>query len=266
MPNPMRPALRRRTSSVALLMEAALAGLLCSALAFADLPPFEWKVTRTVGAPEAHQAAAAEGNFVYAITNTQVAKYDRQSGMRVALSTGPARHLNSGFFWEGKLYCAHSNYPQTPEQSEIMVLDPETMRLSTFKDFGNPGGSLTWAVREKDSWWCNFARYGEGNAQTFLVEFDAVWREKRRYTYPADVIGKLGRYSLSGGIWREGKLLVTGHDDPVLFRLRLPQAGSVLEFVDTQTIPFTGQGFAHDPVDGGLVGIHRKNRQVLFAK
>jgi hypothetical protein len=29
--------------------------------------------------------------------------------------------------------------------------------------------------------------------------------------------------------------------------------------------PFTGQGIAPDPVSGGLVGIDRKNRQILLA-
>ena len=39
-----------------------------------------------------------------------------------------AKHLNSGFFHDGKLYCAHSNYPKLPESSQLMVLDPDTMK------------------------------------------------------------------------------------------------------------------------------------------
>jgi len=106
-----------------------------------------------------------------------VAKYDRRSGKRLAVSTGEAKHLNSGFLNKGKLYCAHSNYPQTPELSEIKVLNVESMQLSTFKGFGNFGGSLTWAVLQDDHWWCNFARYGAGNTGTLLVKFDAEWED-----------------------------------------------------------------------------------------
>lgn len=224
-----------------------------------------WVTTGKLAAPEAHQAAAADEQHVYAITNAQVAKYDRVSGERIAVSKGKAKHLNSGFWWHGKLYCAHSNYPAKPEQSEIMVLDPESMELSAYKDFGNFGGSLTWAVHNGDHWWCNFARYGNANAETFLVKFDTDWQEQARWTYPASVIGKLGRNSLSGGVWREAELLTTGHDDPVLFRLQLPKEGSVLKFIGQQSIPFSGQGIAHDPVTGGLVGINRDKRQVVFA-
>jgi hypothetical protein len=226
----------------------------------------DWTLTESLAAPEANQAAAADEQWVYAIANAQVAKYDRATGKRVAVSTGEAKHLNSGFIWQGRLYCAHSNYPQLPEQSEIKVLDPQSMRLSTFKDFGNFGGSLTWVIRHEDHWWCNFARYGSENGQTFLVKFDAGWNETGRWTYPSNVIGELGRYSLSGGIWKDGHWLVTGHDDPVLFRLRVPDQGSVLEVVDRQRVPFTGQGIANDPKTGGLVGIHRAKRQVVFAR
>jgi len=147
-----------------------------------------------------------------------------------------------------------------------MVLDPATMRLSTFKDFGNFDGSLTWAVRKDEHWWCNFARYGSHNAQTFLVKFDDDWREAARWIYPPELIRQLGKNSLSGGLWREGSLLVTGHDDPLIFRLELPEEGNVLRLVEKQSVPFTGQGFAADPATGGLVGINRAKRQVVFAE
>jgi len=227
--------------------------------------PVEWKLSRTLPASEAKQAAAADERFVYAIDNKVVARYDRDSGERLAISTGDALHLNSGFLHDGRLYCAHSNYPRTPEQSEIKVLDLATMKLSTFKDFGSYGGSLTWCIRRDGHWWCNFARYGDSNSETFLVEFDNHWRELRRFKYPTAVIEKLGTYSLSGGVWRDDVLLVTGHDDPILFRLRLPKEGDTLDYIDVQRIPFTGQGIAADPVTGGLIGIHRKNKLLVFA-
>jgi len=239
-----------------------LAGLLASAAE----PSVRWKQTATLAAPEAFQAAAADDKHVYAITNDRIARYDRATGRRLAVSTGEAKHLNSGFLWEGKLYCAHSNYPLQPEQSEIKVLALDSLVLTTHKDFGNFGGSLTWAVRHDGHWWCNFARYRAENGQTFLVKLTDDWREVGRWTYPPKLIRELGRNSLSGGLWDGDTLLVTGHDDPVLFRLNLPQEGSILTLAGKEAVPFTGQGFAVDPKSGGLVGINRAKRQVVFAR
>ncbi len=226
-----------------------------------------WEQTTVLAAPEAHQAAVADDRFVYAINNTTVARYDRETGQRLAVSHGPAKHLNSGFFHEGKIYCAHSNYPQQPEQSDIRGLDLETMELTLFKDFGaSPHGSLTWAIYEDDHWWCNFAHYGEENRRTVLVRFDRQWRERGSWTYPPEVLSELGRYSISGGIWRDGLLLTTGHDKQELYRLRLPENERVLEYVDTVPAPFTGQGIAVDLQTNGILGIDRAKRQIVFAE
>jgi hypothetical protein len=226
-----------------------------------------WKQTREISAPEATQAAAADRDFVYAISSTEVAKYDRGTGKRESVSTGKAEHLNSGFFKDGKLYCAHSNYPKMPEKSEIMVLDPVAMKLTTFKDFGNfDGGSLTWAIHDGNNWWCNFAKYGKENHKTVLVKFDKNWREQARYTYPQVVIRDLGEFSLSGGIWHDGSLIVSDHDHRVVYKLRLPQEGTVLEFIEKSFAPFTGQGIAADPKTGGMVGIDRAKRSIVFAE
>ncbi len=239
----------------------------CFAIAQGDncLDDFVWRLDRVIAAPEAHQAAAADDKFVYAITNRLVAKYDRNSGKRIAVSTGAAKHLNSGFFHKRRLLCAHSNYPQTPERSEVKVLDPQTMKLTTFRDFGDYGGSLTWVLRHDRHWWCNFANYGEKNADTFLARFDDEWQETARWKYPREVIRQIGSYSLSGGLWREDALLVTDHDHGTLYQLRVPRKGDVLEFVGQQQAPFTGQGIAVDPVTGGLIGINRAKKQIVFA-
>jgi hypothetical protein len=228
-------------------------------------PTLRWVQTTTIAAPEANQAAAADEKFVYAIGSETIVRYDRATGQSVAASTGSAHHLNSGFFHEGRMYCAHSNFPKKPESSQVFVLDPETMRLSVLKDFGNYGGSLTWVVFQDGHWWCNFALYEKENGRTFLVKFDKDWNEVARWTYPPELIARLGKWSFSGGIWREGLLVLTGHDGPELFRLRPPKEGRVMEWVDEQRVPFTGQGFAHDPVTGGLVGIKRGKGLVVFA-
>ncbi len=239
--------------------------LLANALLAAE-PPVGWLETRRIAAPEAHQAAAADREFFYAVTNDKVVQYNRADGKRVATSTGPAKHLNSAFLFEGHLLCAHSNYPAVPEQSEIKLLDTKTMQLTTFHDFGNFGGSLTWCVLRENHWWCNFAKYGDKNAETFLVKFDRAWKEVGRWTYPESVIKELGRNSISGGIWYQHQLLVTGHDDGVFFVLDLPEKGTVLEHVRTVQMPFTGQGFAYDSTTHGLIGIDRKKRELVMAR
>jgi len=251
--------------SLLALMLAGVSGDCRWAAAAGDAAPVIWDQTAVLPAAEAHQAAAADARVVYAISSRVVAKYDRGSGKKLAVSQGPAQHLNSGFLWKSRLYCAHSNYPQVPEQSQVKILDPDSMRLTTLHDFGDFGGSLTWIVRHQDHWWGNFARYGEHNGQTFLVRFDDQWKELGRWTYPPKVIGQLGRYSLSGGLWLGRTLLVTDHDHPCVYRLRLPEQGRVLELIDQQVVPFTGQGIALDPLTGGLVGIHRAQKQVRFA-
>jgi hypothetical protein len=221
--------------------------------------------TSSLAAPEAIQAAAADEIHVYAIDNRRIAKYDRATGKRLAESTGQVLHLNSGFLWEGKLYCAHSNYPRTPAQSEIMVLDTASMELTTLKQFGAYRGSLTWVVRRDEHWWCNFAYYGAENHKTVLVKLDDQWRELGAWTYPPEVLADLGRNSISGGVWLGVDLLVTGHDKRAIYRLRLPEAGEVLRWEETIQSPFPGQGLAIDPA-GGLVGIDRARRRVVFAQ
>lgn len=227
-----------------------------------------WVQTGTLAAEEAHQAVAADERYVYAINNRVVAKYDRATGERLTKSTGDAHHLNSGFLHEGKLYCAHSNFPRKPEASIIKVLDLATMELADFHDFGHlPHGSLTVAVYNDSAWWCVFAVYGKGdNARTVLVKFDEAWNELATWRFPGSVVSDLGTASISGGIWQDGDFLATGHDKKVIYRLQLPESGSELTHVATHPSPLPGQGIAADPKTGGLVGIDRKRREVVFAE
>lgn len=256
----------RRCLAMTARFPFVLVASISAATVFAAEPVQDWRLAGTMPAPEAHQAAAVDGEFVYAITSRAVAKYVRKSGKRIAVSTGEARHLNSGFVHEGRLLCAHSNYPLLPERSEIKSLDPKTMKLTTFHDFKDYGGSLTWVIRRDGQWWCNFAKYGEENAETFLARFDDEWIETGRWTYPSDVIRQLGQYSLSGGLWRGDTLLTTDHDNGRLYRLRLPESGNVLESFGTHTVPFTGQGFAIDSDTKGLVGINRAKKLIVFVE
>jgi uncharacterized membrane protein YfcA len=223
----------------------------------------------TIVSPHATQAAAADGEHLYAISNTTVARYDRGTGRLVATATAPGtEHLNSGFFHDGRMYCAHSNYPHTPHESDIRVYDPATDRLEVFHRFPGPPGSLVWCVVRDGRWWCCFAHYGADNAETVLIEYapGGFEHELRRFVFPPEVIASWDGMSGSGGIWENGTLLVSHHHDRVLYRLRLPREGGQLELVEFLESPFPGQGFAPDPVTGGLVGIDRDRRLIVRAE
>ncbi|MBX3413551.1 MAG: hypothetical protein KF708_12745 [Pirellulales bacterium] len=246
----------------------AILALSNSAFAADNVATHDWHETHSFAAPEARQAAAADERYVYAISSTTVAQHDRETGKLIARSHPPAKHLNSGFFHEGQLYLAHSNYPAKPEQSEIKRLDLATLKLTTWHDFGASDGSLTWCVRDvAGAWWCNFAYYGEDNTKTYVARL-VDGQEKGRWTYPARVVQAFGQKSSSGGVWYHGKLLVTGHDERELHILELPAdvATGELRHVATVKAPFTGQGIAIDPVTDGLLGIDRGKRRVIFAE
>lgn len=228
-----------------------------------------WTTSRLLASPHATQAAAADGPSVYAISSTTVARHDRATGRLMATATTPTtRHLNSGFVHEGKLWCAHSNYPATPAESDIRVYDPLANTLAVHHVFREPPGSLVWCVVKDGRWWCCFAWYGADNPRTVLVEYEAGGfdRERRRFTFPAAVVADWDGMSASGGIWDGDALLTSHHHFRVLYRLRLPETGSELELVEALHCPFPGQGIAADPLTGGLVGIDRDRRAVVYAE
>ena len=213
--------------------------------------------------PYATQAVTADGKFFYAVSNRKIAKCDRAGGAELAVSEGPALHLNSAVISGGKIFCAHSNYPLKPEKGDLRVLDPETMKLTVFHEFADPPGSLTWALQKDGSWWCHFAHYGKENAKSVLVRYDGGWKETGRWLYPEAFVKEWGSTSLSGAVWLGDVLLVTGHDKKSVYRL---QVGEKIEWIGTVPSPFPGQGIAIDPETGGLVGIDRKRKTVIFAE
>jgi hypothetical protein len=230
-----------------------------------DLNP-GWASRHELKSEYATQAAAADDKFVYAVSSVAVAKYDRASGKLLGVSNGKAKHLNSAFPWKGKVYCAHSNYPAKPEESDIKVFDPNTLKLTTFHTFEKPAGSLTWCVHDGKHWWCCFAHYKEDNARTVLLQMDDGFKELGRWTFPRIVVADWDGMSASGGLWDGDDLLVIGHHFKAIYKLRLPKEATVLRFVQAFDCPFPGQGIAADPKTGGLVGIDRRKRAVLFAE
>ncbi len=228
--------------------------------------------TSRLPSPHATQAAAADEAHLYAISNTTVATYDRQTGELLATASADGtEHLNSGFLHNGKIYAAHSNYPATPHESDIRVFDPATNTLAVHHVFPEPPGSLVWCVRHNDRWWCCFAWYGDDNAQSVLIEYadDTFTSETRRLFFPAEVIADFDGMSASGGVWDGVTTLASHHHYPVLYRLRIPDApeATALELVETLSCPFPGQGIAADPATpGSLVGIDREARSIVVAK
>lgn len=250
-----------------LLMAIGVATLASAVQAQAPAEPQTAYVTlRTIASPSAHQAAAADAEHFYAISSSVVAKISRKTGATIAHSSGAAKHLNSGFLHEGQLYLAHSKFPLLPEQSQVKLLDTESMQLTTLVDLSQHAGSLTWVVRRNGTWWCNFAFYGADNVKTYLLQLDDKWQVIARWNYPKSLVDRLGRYSLSGGLWLDDELLVIGHDDPLVFRLRLPKQGRALKWVGEIAVPFTGQGIAVDSVSGGLIGISRARHEIILAR
>lgn len=227
---------------------------------------YSWKLVDGFWAPEAKQGVAADKDHIFVVTNDRVVKYEYLSRRFLATTKLDAavRHLNSAFVWDGDVYLANSNYPEKPESSQIYRLQVDSMKLEKFHDFGNYGGSLVWCVRDEDHWWCNFAHYGDENRKTFLARFDLSWKEAGRWTYPSEVFSRIGKMSFSGGLWYKGELLASDHDNGRLYRFVVPEQGEELRFLGEVVAPLTGQGFAVNLRTGGLIGIDRARRKVLF--
>ena len=238
------------------------------AVAAGITPRDGYTAVAALSSPHAVQASAADRDTVYAISSTVVARYDRCTARLLDVATGPdTRHLNSGFLHDGRLYLAHSNYPESPPESDIRMIDPATGRLEVFHRFTDPPGSLVWCVKREEAWWCCFAHYGAENHRTMLVQYSEGFdREIRRVRFPAKVVADWDGMSGSGGLWMGDTLLVSHHHHRVLYRLAVPRDGEELELVEALHCPFPGQGIAADPATGGLVGIDRACRRVLFAR
>lgn len=250
--------------------------LLLTATAAAKEPSAE--LLRRIDAPEAVQAVAVDEEAIYAVANSAIGKYDKQTGEKIggwrATDEAPLKHLNSGVVIDGKLYCANSNFPKYPNTSSVEIFDAETLEHVGNHSFGIYEGSLTVVDRHDDAWWCVFAHYSKKvnddprakpHGYTSLVKFDRQWRRLAGWVFPQQVLGRFAPHSCSGGTWGvDGKFYCTGHDRGEIYQLTLPKAGSELRLLKTFELPITGQGIAIDRTQPGIVyGIDRPKRQVL---
>lgn len=241
-------------------------------------PPHAVEVGR-IAAAEANQGVVADQRYLYVIDNRTIGKYDKATGTRLAVwqgaEDGPVQHLNAGVVRDGRLYVAHSNYPGVPMVSSIEVWDTETLRHVDSHSFGIHSGSATWIDHRAGSWWVAFVNYenrggvpGRGVDWSTVERFDTEWRQTGGWIFPAALVARFRPYSNSGGFWGDdGLLYLTGHDAAEIYTLRLPSAGSVLEWTGTIAAPIQGQGIGKDPAARDVVyAIDRRRREVIVVQ
>ena len=217
-----------------------------------------------------------DANFFYAIDNASIGKYDKRSGQRVGGwhdTTGRITHLDSGIVLDDGLYCAHSNYPNTPVVSTIEVFETKDMTHLGSVPLPPGIGSATWVDRTEVDWWVTFANYagkggepGKGPDQTLLVRFDPQWHQRDSWSFPAAVVRRWGEMSSSGGTWIPGKgLYTTGHNARELYVLDLPKSGHELTLKKIVRFESEGQGIAIDRSDGLLYSVQRRSHEVIVS-
>ncbi|WP_417749904.1 hypothetical protein [Rosistilla oblonga] len=220
-------------------------------------------------AAEAHQAVAVDATSYYAISSRAIGRYEKQTNQPIANWTAPAdstiQHLNSGLVYDGRLYCAHSNWPASPLKNTLEIFDAATLKPLESKAFPESEGAINWIDRQHDAWWIVFAFYGEEASRTQLVRYDDNWKPTGHWTFPASVVERFLPNSNSGGSFGpNGNLYVTGHDRGELYVLEVPEADGELIHVNTLAAPIAGQGIAWDRSDvGSLYGIVRRNKEVV---
>lgn len=241
-------------------MIAALLVLAAAPVAAAsDAPsPPPSPVALRLNAAEAHQGAASDGTYLYAIDNDRIGKYRISTGEKVAQWQGERRlypHMNSCTVVGTELVCAASNYPAVPQTSAVEVFDTRTLKHIRSTSLGFGPGSLTVMERHDGKWWAVFANYegkggepGRDYRHTVLVRMDDQFRAEASWAFPEAVLARMAPKSCSGLSWGDdGLIYATGHDRPEVYALRLPEAGSRLELVDTIGLATPGQAIDWDP-------------------
>ena len=237
-------------------------------------------IVRRFPTAEATQAVAVDAGYFYAIGNAAIGKYDKQTGRRAAgwegKPGGPVAHLNSGIVFGTELFCAHSNYPETPMVSSIEVFDTTSMRHLRSIPLPSDFGSATWVERTDGEWWVAFAHYagrggvpGKGPEHTRLVRFDRNWKPASQWSFPPAVVERWDGMSSSGGAWivPGRRLATTGHHARELYVLDIPDSGTELALVRRIEMESEGQGIALDPTDRtSLYSIQRRSREVIVSR
>ena len=218
--------------------------------------------------PEAYQGVGVDDQYFYAIHNRVIARYEKRTGKPAGKwegpKDGPIIHLDSAFVKDGKIYTAHSNYPQWPMTSSLEVWDAGKLTHLSNHSFGINWGSLTWVDFHDGYWWMGFANYdqpyGPGKtpygykAATQMIKFTPDFRFVQAWVLPKVLLDKFELMSNSGGSWGpDGFLYLSGHDPAEIYKVRLPRMGSVLEVVEIIPANIRGQGIAWDRSEPGIL-------------
>ncbi len=166
-------------------------------------------------------------------------------------------------------------HPTVPAVSSIEMWDAGTLRHKGTQSFGIYTGEATWVDFRAGEPYVTFGYYRGRGAEpnrdprwTTLIQFDSRWRRLQGWTYPDELISKLGDYTISGGVFApRDRIFCTGHDNQEIYVLKFPQGGSILTLEDTFAVPNHGQGIALDPSAPGVIySIDRANREVIVAQ
>ncbi len=211
--------------------------------------------------PEVNQGIGVDAEHFYAVDNTTIAKYLKETQELVEVRDYTelgAIHFDSAAVVDGRIYVSHSNYPIWPMTSSLEVFDAETLDPLETHSFGIRIGSFTWLDQAPDgAWWGGFANYNRvfdrspvayGNKyNTQVVRFGDDWEIQEAYVIPDAVVEKFDDMSNSGGSWGpDGNLYLSGHDPAEAYVMQLPEIGSTLRWIGTVPLEIAGQGIAWD--------------------
>lgn len=255
-----------RVTALATAMSAAFTS---QAWAQDEPPQMQSETVAQYAIPEANQGVGVDAEHFYAIDNRTIAKYDKTTQKLVAKydvpDGGAVKHFDSAAIVDGRIYIAHSNYPEWPMASSLEIFDAETLEPVETHSFGIQLGSFTWVDQDPQGrWWGGFANYNRvfdrspvayGNKfNTQVVRFDEDWQIAEAWTLPEAIIEKFDDMSNSGGSWGpDGRLYLTGHDPAEAYVMGEPQMGTELEWVATVPLTNTGQGIAWDPSEPDIL-------------
>jgi hypothetical protein len=221
-----------------------------------QVPSLTARTLRVYDVPEAGQGVAADLSHFYAVDNSKLAKYEIASGRFVttwAAPNGLIRHLNSCLADGARLWCANSNFPETPMGSSVEIFDTGTLNHAESVSLGmRDEGSLTWVDRYRAGWIAGFAHYdGRGgigfkdHTYSSVVAFDAEWRRTGGWLLPAGVLERMAPYAASGGaIGPDGWLYLLGHDRPEMYVVAQPSMGPTMIHLATIALEAEGQAFS----------------------
>lgn len=266
----------------ATLVVAAASAMPAFAQDAAEPPTMSSTVLDSFEIPEINQAIGVDADYFYAIDNTSIAKFKKDTHEKVAErdyeDTG-AIHFDSAAVVDGKIYIAHSNYSTWPMTSSLEIFDAATLDHLDSYSFGIQIGSFTWVDQAPDgTWWGGFANYNRvfdknqfayGNKYTTqVVHFTADWEIAEQYVIPDVVVEKFEDMSNSGGSWGpDGNLYLSGHDPAEAYVMQLPKIGSTLDWIGTVPLAIAGQGIAWDRSQPDVIyGFVRDTRMVSVNK